>query len=223
MIPISRVVEELVRQSPFVSEALAEGLINVSSLARKLQPEVEKMLKKKVKTGAVGMAIQRLNPGMLLYEQRPLEDFFRRVSDLSVRTSLVDYTFRNSERLPGKQAGLLELISRQPNVFYTFSQGITETVVIVADWLEPEVERMFSDEKLLYKEDHLAGITLILPEDNRQLSGVYYFILKELAWAGVNLVEVVSTSNEFTIIVQMNDLDKALGILTGLSKLKMRG
>ncbi len=223
MIPVSRVVEELVRQSPFISEALAEGLINVSSLARKLQPEVEKILKKRVKPGAVGMAIQRMTPGVLLYEQRPLEDFFRRVSDLSVRTSLVDYTFRNSETLPEKQARLLELISRRPNVFYTFSQGITETVVIVADWLEPEVERVFEDEKLLYKEERLAGITLILPEDNRQLSGVYYFILKELAWAGVNLVEVVSTSNEFTIIVQMNDLDKALGILTGLSKMKMRG
>ncbi|MCB0611261.1 MAG: hypothetical protein H6562_21635 [Lewinellaceae bacterium] len=222
MITVARVVENLVRQSPFISEALSEGLINVSSLARKLQPEVEKILKKEVKVGAIGMAVQRLNPGALLFEQRKLVEFFRKVSDLSVRTSLLDYTYRNSETLPEKQAQLLELISRRPNVFYTFAQGITETVVIVADWLEADVERVFQEEKLLYKEDHLAGITLILPEDNRQLSGVYYFILKELAWVGVNLVEVVSTSNEFTIIVQMKDLDQALGILTGLSKLRGR-
>jgi NTP pyrophosphatase (non-canonical NTP hydrolase) len=43
---IAQAVDRLISQSPFLEEALTDNLINVSSLARKLRPEVEKMLEK---------------------------------------------------------------------------------------------------------------------------------------------------------------------------------
>ena len=48
MVSISHVVEEIVKHRPYLSESLAAGIINVSSLARQLQADVENSLKKEV-------------------------------------------------------------------------------------------------------------------------------------------------------------------------------
>ncbi|MFR3853726.1 MAG: hypothetical protein ACLTXP_16855 [Odoribacter splanchnicus] len=50
MISISHSVEELVKHRPYLSESLAAGIINVSALARQLQPDW-KILQKEVNTG----------------------------------------------------------------------------------------------------------------------------------------------------------------------------
>ena len=59
---IQEVVESTIRKTPFIEEALNEKLINVSSLARIILPEVSQTLKKDVKVGAVMMASNRLSP-----------------------------------------------------------------------------------------------------------------------------------------------------------------
>ena len=46
MVSISHVVEDIVKHRPYLSESLAAGIINVSSLARQLQPDVERALQK---------------------------------------------------------------------------------------------------------------------------------------------------------------------------------
>lgn len=216
MITTSEIVARLVARSPFVSEALAQGLINVSALARQYQPEVERQLGRPVKTGAIVMAINRMQHGEISFVEKDLQRFFRRLSDISVRSNLLDYTFSNSDTLLTAQARLLDRIGQLPKAFFTFSQGIAETTVIVNEAMEEEMQQIFQAEKLLDKEDDLSAITLVLPAENRSLYGVYYYILKDLAWAGVNLVELISTSNEFTIIVKNQDLDLAFSTLMQL-------
>jgi aspartokinase len=219
VITVAEVVEQLVARSPFISEALSEGLVNVSALARRLQPEVEQRLRKTVKPGAIIMAVNRMSFGALTFAEKDLRRFFRRVSDVSVRSSLLDYTFANSDTLLQKQARLLDVIGQQPRGFYTFSQGIAETTIIVSEAMEAELERLFEGERMLDKEQELSVITLILPEENRTLYGVYYYILKELAWHGINLVELISTSNEFSVVVKDEDLERAFALISSLRRM----
>lgn len=219
MIKIAEVVEQLVRQSPFISEAINDGLINVSALARRLQTDVEKLLGKPVKSGAIIMAINRLQTGELMFIEKNIRQFFQQLSDISVRSNLSDYTFQNSDTLLQKQVRLLAMISQDfPNAFYSFSQGVGETTIIVTNSLDEQVDQIFEGEKQLDKESQLSAITLMLPIENRNLYGVYYYILKDLAWQGINLVELISTSNEFTLIVSDEDLDHAFSVIMGLRK-----
>ncbi len=219
MIKIAEVVEQLVRQSPFISGAINDGLINVSALARRLQTDVEKQLGKPVKSGAIIMAINRLQTGELMFIEKNIRQFFQQLSDISVRSNLSDYTFQNSDTLLQKQVRLLAMISQDfPNAFYSFSQGVGETTIIVTNSLDEQVDQIFEGEKQLDKESQLSAITLMLPTENRNLYGVYYYILKDLAWQGINLVELISTSNEFTLIVSDEDLDHAFSVIMGLRK-----
>ena len=50
---ISKTVEKIIVTSPFLEEALAEKLINVSSLARKIRQEVEDSMGEPIKEGAI--------------------------------------------------------------------------------------------------------------------------------------------------------------------------
>ncbi len=216
MVKVSDVVRDLIARSPFLTEALDQGLINHSALARQLLPRIQKMLGKEVREGAVVMAIKRLPATGLSTPGQRLRAFFRQLSDISVRSNLLAYTFRNSDTLLAKQARLLERIGEFPNLFYTFSHGVGETTILLSEVLGEEMDVLFAREQLLDMARDLSAVTLLLPEENRQIYGIYYFILRELAWRGINMVELISTSNEFTIIIQEADLERSFQVLMAL-------
>ncbi len=220
MIKISALVEQLVNRSPFLMEALSEGMINISALARKLQPEVAEQAGREVKTGAIIMAIQRMPYSNVATAEKTLKAFFRKLNDISVRSNLMAYNYRNAPTLLEKQARLLDHIRRYPKGFCTFSQGVAETTIILGEQFETVIEDFFQAEHLLDKRKKLSSITLILPAENRSLYGVYYYILKELAYHGINIIELISTSNEFTVIVNQEDLDLAFVTLNKLRNLQ---
>ena len=45
---ISSVVENYIKNKPFLSTSLSEGIINLTSLSRRIKPEIESVLKKKL-------------------------------------------------------------------------------------------------------------------------------------------------------------------------------
>ena len=49
-----------------------------------------------------------------------------------------------------------------------------------------------------------------------KIVGLYYKIFKRLAWDNVTLYEIISTTNEFTILVEEHLVDKAFSIIKGL-------
>ena len=216
MIKISEHVSQIILRSPFLIEALAEGLVNVSSLARKIQPEVKQAVGKEINNGAIIQAINRMDTGVLMNLDKNIRQFFNKMTDISVRSGLLDYTFLNSETLLTKQVDLLKAISKKAKVFYSFSQGVSETTIVISESMGIELEEIFQSEKMLVKEKDLSSISLMLPAGNQFVYGLYYYILKELALNGINLVEMISTSNEYTIVVGNKDLDKAFSLLMSL-------
>lgn len=212
MITVSEIVEDIVRRTPFLEEALARGIINLSALSREIKPEIEKELMKKVKEGAILMGLKRLSNKIkkIHKEQR---SFFKTPPDLMVRSNLVEITILNSDTLLNKQKKLLEQIKFIQNYFLTFTQGIYETTIIVSKNLEEKLLKIFEDEKIISKFENLSSLTIQLPEGSALIPGIYSFILKALAWEGINLIEVVSTFNEFTIILENKNTDRAFSIL----------
>lgn len=59
---ISTCVHDIIKHQPFLDDALARNIINFSSLAADLQPQVEKEMRKPVKQGSIIMALRRYHP-----------------------------------------------------------------------------------------------------------------------------------------------------------------
>ncbi|MCT4613452.1 MAG: hypothetical protein N4A49_01100 [Marinifilaceae bacterium] len=217
MVTIPQVVEKIISTQPFLAEALAEGLINISSLARKIHSKVEVGVGKSVKIGAVIMALNRLAPNLKVNINPSLREMITNVGDIIVRSHLVDYTFKNSKTLIEKHTDLLKNVGPNQEFFYTMVQGVFESNLVVSKSLQDKIDEIFGDEELIYKSENLSSATLKLPINNSGQLGFYYFILKNIAWAGINITEVISTTNEFTIVVHDDDIDKTFSVLKNMS------
>ena len=213
---IQEAVESTIRKTPFIEEALNEKLINVSSLARVILPEVSKLLKKEIKIGAVMMAINRLSPASELRIRKNIKKLAINLGDFIVRSDLCDFTFKNTPSLLKEIAKILSKSADSNDYFLTVSQGIFETNIVTSKNLQQYVEDIFKKENLIHSVLDLASITIKLPKENLEQSGVYYFILKQLAWANIPLQEVISTTHEMTIVVKEKDVNETFAILMDL-------
>jgi len=210
---IAQIVESIIKQKPFLVESMIDGLVNISSLARRIQPDIERELHKEIQTGAVVMALKRLVPNLQLIQASKLGKMLSGIGDIIVRSDLCDYCYKNSDSLKSCHGELMNRIDNDKEIFYTVVQGVFETNLVMSSVLMKDVEKVFKDQKLLRKQDKLSSITFKLPQGNVMQPGLYYFIMKELAWEAINIEEVISTSHEFTFLVNDEDIDRAFLVI----------
>ncbi len=177
---------------------------------------MQKQLEKPVKEGAIIVAINRREPNYYYKINIGIKGFLNSLGDITVRSDLRDYTYANSDTLPECERKLISRTGMNKDNFVTVSRGIYETTIIVSRAMEHLVEKSFRQEKLIAEKTNLSSITIRLPKNNTEISGIYYFILKKIAWAGINIVEIISTTHEFTLVVSEELVHQALGILIGL-------
>jgi aspartokinase len=212
MITVPEIVEEIVKRSPFLEEGLATRILNLSSLARKIQPEIQKKLLKDIRLGAIVMALKRLE-AKLAYSKPKISPILDNLGDITVRSNLINFTYANSSTLLEKQFKLFESINEEKNNFITITDGLFETSIFVSTNIANKVEEIFEGEKLKSKLSNLSSITIIIPVEAIQIPGVYYSILKKLAWEGINFIEVVSSFTELTIFLEEKDINRAFAVL----------
>ncbi len=210
---IADYVEESIRKSPYILEAVRDGLLNISAYARQIIPEIEHKYGGEVKITAVIMAIQRMNFGSISYESKKLKALFKKIKDILVRGHLNVYTLQQSHTIASNVAKLFHKVGHRSDVMCTFTQGVFECTIILSASESPLFDKIFANEKVIEVQKKLSAFTILLPIENRSLSGVYYFILKQLAWNGINVIEVVSTLNEFTIVVNEKDSGRCFEVL----------
>lgn len=212
MIKIPQLVEQLIKEQPFLEKLLDEELINIAALARKFQSEISNRLGHPVQTGAIVMAIKRMPVYPQLHKNHK-KRLSENLGDIIVRSNLADFTFANSPELMSAQSKMATHVQRNEQWFYTFSRGVFESTLILSQELVPEVERIFLTEKRIWQSFDLSAITLKLKEDNTYIPGLYYQVLKSLAWENINITEVISTTNEFTLVLNEKYIEQAFGVL----------
>ncbi|CAM4084606.1 aspartate kinase 2 [Flavobacterium antarcticum] len=216
---VSSVVENYIKTKPFLLSALSQGIINLTSLARNIMLELETDLGKDVKQGAVVMALKRLSDDLDFRVNHKITKVLKNIGEITVRSSLVDYNFAVSDTILDSQAELITEINQHSDIFYTSSRGVNETNIVISESMSHLVDKHFAGEKLIDTTGNLASITIKLPKDNISTPGVYYFIFQRLAWEGITVNEVISTSYEFTIFVSEDKVDVAFKVIKDLKQL----
>lgn len=215
MIKISEIVEEIVRQKPFLEQSISEGLINATALARQIQPQIEHRLGKPVQTGAIVMAIKRMPLHPSIHLQKNITALRANLHDFTIRSRLAIFSYRNAPTLMAKQARLAQQARADEDIFYTFSRGLQESTLVISQHMQPTVEHIFEGEKLKWHGTQMSAITIKLKAENTTTPGLYYHILKLIAWHNINLSEVISTTNEFTLIMKQNYINDAFQAFSG--------
>jgi hypothetical protein len=213
---VSSIVENYIKTKPFLLNALSLGIINLTSLSRNIMSELESEFSKDVKQGAVVMSLKRLTEELDFRLNHKINKVIKNIGEITVRSALTDYTFAVSETVLNKQGELITDINTLSDIFYTSSRGVNEINIVVSNSVNHLVDKHFSNEKLIQKLENLASITVKLPKENVAVPGIYYFIFQRLAWEGIIINEVISTSNEFTILVSEEQVDVAFKVIKDL-------
>lgn len=216
MISVAQITKEIIEKSPFIEEALYENLINVSSLARRIKPEIEKRVHKKINVASIVMAINRMAIDSRYKMIKTLQNYLTGIGEITIRDKISVFTFSNSITLSKVQSKLMEKSKLKTDAVCTFSQGISERTVIINEQLKKDLAEIFETENLISMKENQASITIRLPHNNTAYAGIYYFILKQLAWKNISITEVISTTNEFTMVVDNNDVMACFQILMDL-------
>lgn len=210
MITIGELVSEYLKNHPFLAQAMEDDLINYSSLARQVRPTFEKQLMKRVESSAIGMALRRAAKSI----QKKKNTYPHiRPEELIVRSGIVEYTFEKSDTISTAAAAFLHATAKEKKYFSVVTEGVFEVAVIMSKHYEHIAKDIFKNEVVTARQDNVSAITLRLPMNNVVVPGVYHRFLQKLAWENINMVDVVSTLTEFTILLSEEHVDRAFTLL----------
>ncbi len=213
MITVPEATKKIVERSRYLTEAMSKDLINLSSLARYIKPEVEDILIKKVSEASILMALKRLSEDI---KPPTFTNIFKSPPDMIVRSNLFELVIANSDTLAKKHAEIVSICGKDKRYFFAMTQGVLETGLIASSDLYEQIKQIVREEKIIGEFNHLSAITIRLPEQNIETPGVYYYFLKSLAWDNVNIIEILSTYLEATLIFEEKEINKAFGILKSI-------
>lgn len=211
---ITTVVHDIIRHQPFLDDAIARDIINFSGLAADIQPEVEKEMRKPVKQGSIIMALRRYAPKRTKINMKDL----RELGDIVVRSGITEYTYLNSSTILANQEKLLEAVKDQPGIYLNYSSNYQESNILVSSTLTDLVEKCFRSEIRVSVKDELSSITIALPKNSSQTVGLYYYIFKLLAYEGIPIFEMISTSNYFALFLEKEYVNKAFLLMNEIKQ-----
>ncbi len=215
MITIKEAIEKEILADAYLQPSLARGLINLSALARAVKPALEKKLyKKNISEASLVMALKRLLPKLKRKINGP--KFRLSVENFTVRSNIVEINVANSAQVDTLRKTMAKLTLSDKDAFFSFIQGVRESTFVISKNLSAVVLRHMEG-KVLAKIDNLSSISLSLPPEYRGMPGMYYSLLKVLAWHNINLVEVISNYNELTLVFESSVIDKAFSLLKSLT------
>ena len=176
----------------------------------------EKKLWKTVSIPALIMALKRYAPKVRKPTSKAVGEL-KKLRNLTVRSNLVEYAFRNSANLLPLYQHLLSELEKERETFVNLSQGVSETTLIASRSLQQKIESRLPDDILIDKIENLAAITLRLDVSHIYTPGVHYAVFKALAWNNINVIESISSYSEITLLVEQKDLERAFACVKNVT------
>lgn len=213
MITVPQATEKIIRRSRYLSEAMMKDLINFSSLARVIQPEVEEIVMKEVTRASIVMAIKRYASSLKKKGVTP--PLLTEAPDMIVRSNLTAFFVKNSTPLLSKLSQIEETsLEMQKKVL--FSYGRAETVMLANKLTADSLRTLLKDETITRQFEDVSSITIHVPSDAVITPGILNLFVKSLSWEHIPLLTLLVTESELTIVLKKEDVHTAFGILRSL-------
>lgn len=215
MLKVSTIVREIVLDSEPDQTALSRGVLNLTAYAKLIQADVERRTFKPVKLGSIVVALSRLAQEMHS-EPRLLPDIH--LDSLSVKSNLAEIAFSKTSENKARAQKLYGDKNFAQADFLTVTYGVGEISLFVPMGLVKSALMAFKPEKPKLVLDNLAALTVQFGEHYIDTPNMYYALLQRLAVRKINIVEVVSTFTELTLLVHQKELNSLFLLMNALTR-----
>lgn len=210
---VQEVANEIIKDHPELYTILTSGCGNISALARKIQPEIEKRLLKKINLITIVVSLKRIQT------KKPLsKKIFSTPPDISLRTNLCEII------LPLHRINLKTIKKILNNYFSNdynmiFTKGSFEITLILPNSVLELFIKEIGKENIKKIITDLNIISINLPKNVIDIPGVYYRLLSIFNAHQIPFVEIFSTYTEVSFVVKEEYLLKTIKLMRKLTKL----
>ena len=213
---VSEIVKKLAEDQPFLLEALSRGILNFGTLAAELKPKIEAALDKKVTESAIVMALRRYAEEVK--EKAGEIQKLKLECEITMKTAICDFNMVKSPSLLQQLKNFYSLVDLDRGDFLNITIGNHEISIAVSQKHHQKIESMLKKEKILDKQMDLVALTINFGDEFFHTPGIIYQVLQALAWRNVNLLEIISTLTELTIVIEKKDAIKSYEVLHDLAE-----
>jgi aspartokinase len=208
---VSKTVKKLINEQPFLLEALNRGIIHFGNLAAELKPKIESELEKPVTESSVAMALRRyaeeIRDRIGIVKPLGLD------CEVTMKTSICDFNIVKTNTLLQQLKTFYGMVDLGRGDFLNITIGNREISIAISQKYHDKIEACLKKETILHKQEELVALTIIFNSDFFHTPGITYQVLQSLAWQNVNLLEIISTLTELTIVIEKKDSIKSYTVL----------
>lgn len=208
---VSSCVKRIIDKTPFIHEMLVRGILSFSNYASSIKDEVENSYGKVVKHSAIVMAIRRYGEELKVRdntEKKVNVDY-----EIVMKTKICDLNIVRNDKFLSKLTRLYHEVSTEKGDFLNVSLGSHEISVAVSEKYKSIVDEIARGEEILHRKDDLVALSLVFSGEFMATPGIVYEAVRKLAWEVINVIEIVSTKNELTFVINREDSMKAFDVL----------
>ena len=209
---ISSLVKNFIDKSPFISEMLIEDLISFSNLARYMQEDISRSAGYEVSHSSLVMASRRY--ASELKEKAGKEKRENIGFEISMKTNIYDLNLRISDETASSLMKLYDVVQTSNGDFLNITIGSHEISLAISGSLRDKVDSLISEKDVIHRFSDLVAITIVFTGDFLQTPGILHLAARKLAWAGINIIEIVSTMNVLTFVIGKEQSSRAYEALT---------
>lgn len=213
---ISHLVEAKIAAIPLLEDFLARGLINQSALARGLIPDIEYELGMVVNPQAVIMAVKRYAKSA--HDSKAQERINEVLNQCTVnlKSGVADIAIEKTSDLFQILETISKKVDSKKGEVLNVVQGVSEAAIIIEDRHADELLKLLKGKNILKQERDLVELHIIAPPAFWDVLGIIYEVTKQIFLHGINIIDIVSTTTELSILVKKKDGPKAFEALNKL-------
>lgn len=205
MVSLSQELYELLSHNPFLLYGLSRGIMNLTQLAKLLQPHLSVRTQKNVEVTTITMQLSRLSKKFQQFTVAPPQFNLKSVS---IQTHLAILSFHRTEHSL-RSCALLQQKLLPKGEYFSVSQGLREVTMIIADAYTEETKKLFQ-ETPIFQQQAITALTVTFPEEYTTYNGLIFVLSEQLQLQNINIVEMNSTFTELTFYIEEKHAKRAL-------------
>ncbi len=202
MVTISQAVKEILDQRVFLREVIDRNIASYNLLAKHITPEIESKVDKSVKHSAIVMALRRQSEKIKQTTKKPTFSYFIE----TIKTDICYVVFEESPTLLKKIHSLYPTINFKKGGVLNIIQGNFEVSIITNAKYKEDLLDLLYEEKILDEVNDLVSISLTFSNNFLFTPGVLYDVLRFVAWENINVIDIILTLTEISLIIDKKDL-----------------
>ena len=214
MVTISHVTQKFVDEKPYLREAISKGIASYGSIAKKLKPDIEKELRKKVEHFAIVAALRR-------YAEKVDEKFKEikfnsNTSEVNLKSNIIDINVLKTQDLFDKLKRIYDIINFKKGDVLHIVYGRNSVTIITNERYKEKIINFLQNQTINNIEEKLVAISFTIGKKLVDTPGVLFQISRSFAWENINIIEMISIDLEITFIVEEKDAIKGYKALQKL-------